>query len=437
MNAENLSPLTGTAAVAAVLNGDMSAEQLLSAFINRIEQENPEINAVRALMRDHALAQARAVDLKRAAGKTCGPLAGLPVLIKENCDVAGAICSAGLDFRRSHVPTRDSAVVRSLREADAIILGVSISDPGAFDTRTAEVVHPIDAALTVGGSSGGSAAGLAAGMCLGAIGTDTGGSIRIPSACCGTAGLKPTYDALPLAGVFPLVPSLDHVGPMARNVGDVAMMWGALRGTENIPRPLPKRIGYDPAYLEECDPVIRTALWEALETCRARGVVCIELALPDLNAVLEMHSTIFTVESHRYHTAHHHADIGKYPELARVWFNVADSIKPEKYERATALRAEMTAQLDELFRDVGIILAPTMSCLVPEKTAQVIVISGQPLPFTMGMVRQTCLLDHTGHPALSAPLRAHGAQIPASVQLIGPKHGETAIMSFAQHVLDA
>lgn len=437
MDAETLTSLTGTAATAAVLNGDMSAEQLVSTFIDQIEQENPKINAVRSLLRDHALEQARAVDQKRAAGQTCGPLAGLPVLIKENCDVAGATCSAGLNFRRSRVASRDSAVVHSLREADAIILGVSISDPGAFDTRTAEVVHPIDAALTVGGSSGGSAAGLAASMCLGAIGTDTGGSIRIPSACCGTAGLKPTYDALPLAGVFPLVPSLDHVGPMARNVGDVAMMWGALWGAENVAQPLPKRIGYDPAYLDECDPVIRSALCEALETCRAKGVVCIELALPDLNAVLEMHSTIFTIEAHRYHTTHHHADLGKYPELARAWFKVADSIIPEKYERAIALRAEITAQIDALFRDVGIILAPTMACLVPEKTAQAIVINGQTLPFTMGMVRHTCLLDHTGHPALSAPLHASGGVIPASVQLIGPKHGETAIMSFAQQVLDA
>jgi Asp-tRNA(Asn)/Glu-tRNA(Gln) amidotransferase A subunit family amidase len=173
------------AASAAVTQRDVSFEQLTSQFLTRITEGNPAVGAIRVLAANEALNAARAMDSLLEAGGPLPPLAGMPVVIKENCDTNGMPCSAGLPFRGGNVPTTDAPVVKRLRDAGAIILGVSISDPGAFGVRTAEVTHPLDPALTVGGSSGGSAAALAAGFCLGAIGTDTGGSIRIPSPVAG------------------------------------------------------------------------------------------------------------------------------------------------------------------------------------------------------------------------------------------------------------
>ena len=199
---DNLIQLHALAALTSMQNHDLSAEDLTSAYLSHIESVNPNINAIRHILKQAALEQAQLVDRQRKAGQAVGPLAGLPVVIKENCDVQGLSCSAGLSFRENCVAQQDAWVTQKLKAAGAIILGTSISDPGAFGVRTSAVTHPLKPELTVGGSSGGSAGALAAQMCLGAIGTDTGGSIRIPSACCGTVGLKPSFAALSMDGIF-------------------------------------------------------------------------------------------------------------------------------------------------------------------------------------------------------------------------------------------
>jgi len=433
MDKRELTDLDGTAAVAAVLNGKVSAEDLTATYLAQIEAKNAHIGAVRCRMDEAALATARDIDSRRRAGDTLGPLAGLPVLVKENCDIAGVNCSAGLAFRKDRIAPADSDIVKRLRAADAVILGLSVSDPGAFSTRTADVTHPDDPALTVGGSSGGSGAALAADMCIGAIGTDTGGSIRIPAACCGMVGLKPSYGALSLDGIFPLVPSLDHVGPMARTLDDLALFWQGLTNKAGASDPsLAKRIGFDPAWIDECEPPARNALMDTLSRLQAEGVDCVGLALPPLDKVLEMHSQIFTMEAWRWHAEHHAADLDRYPDIARKWFAIAETLPLEPYERARTRRAEFTSAIDQVFDGVGAILTPTMPCDVPAKTAKTIDIDGEPVDYTMAMVRNTCLFDHTGHPALAFPLAAHQPSgVPVSVQLICPKGRESALLDFA------
>lgn len=433
MTASEWTGLGGAAAVAAVLEGEATAEGIAADFADAIAAQNPGIGAVRCFLRDEAMEAARDIDRRRRDGQTLGALAGLPVLVKENCDLTGAVCSAGLAFRRDHVARADSDIVRRLRAADAVILGLSVSDPGAFTTRTAEVTHPVDARLSVGGSSGGSGAALAAGLCLGAIGTDTGGSIRVPAACCGVFGLKPGYDALPLDGVFPLVPSLDHVGPMARDLADLALMWGALKGAAPPEAPLAASVGYDPAWIDECPAPDREALHQALRDLRARDIDCVKVELPSPDAVLDMHAQIFTMESWRWHSAHHPDDLDRYPEIARTWFGVAQTMPEADYARATQQRAAFTADIDAILGRVGAILTPTLPCDVPDKTAQVIDVAGKPVDFTMATVRHTCLFDHSGHPALAMPLEARQPSgLPVSVQLVAPKGREGALLKFAQ-----
>ena len=422
------------AACAAIRNRDVSAQELTSHFLARIEAGNGSLGAIRHVMADQAIEAARAVDAKTEAGEALPPLAGLPVVVKENCDTAGAPCSAGLAFRADHVPMADSAVTARLRAAGAIILGVSVSDPGAFSVRTPDVTHPVDPALTVGGSSGGSAAALAAGFCLGAIGTDTGGSIRIPSACCGTAGLKPTYGALPMDGIFPLVKSLDHVGPMGRSVGDVRLLWHALANGQSEPVSEPRRIGYDPAWVEIADRPIRDAFALGLERLRDQGISVVEISLPDLDDVVAMHGQIFLVEAAAYHCAHHGENIGSYPAIAREWFAVAREMGVGAYIDACTKRVAMTGMVDQALRKVDAIMTPSLCVALPKKAAETVTIAGVQHDYTMGLVRLTCLFDHTGHPSVAFPVLGAPDALTSSFQVIGPHRGEEKLLQIADRL---
>ncbi|WP_158268971.1 amidase [Ensifer sp. NM-2] len=418
-----------TAARVAITRRDVSVEALTSRFLSIIADSNSVIGAVRSVAADEALEAARAMDIRLEAGGSLAPLAGMPVIVKENCDTAGMACSAGLPFRAGHVPAADAPVVRRLRELGAIILGVSVSDPGAFGVRTAEVTHPCDATLTVGGSSGGSAAALAAGYCLGALGTDTGGSIRIPSACCGTVGLKPSFGRLPMEGIYPLIPSLDHVGPMARTVEDVRLMWDALSNGGKEGKPVAS-VGFDPRWVEEADHPVADAFAAALDDMRRAGVDVRKVSLPRLHDVLQMHGRIFFLEGVAYHRAHFPEAVPHYPAMARQWFDLAWQMPASDYIEACENRVRFTREVDRVLGDVDLILTPALSVSKPRRDATELLVAGQSLDFTLAMVRQTCLFNHTGHPALVMPMREENT-VCGGLQIVGRNGEENRILTFA------
>ena len=425
---------SAVAALSALQKRDVSAHDLTSHFLAHIKAGNAGIAAVRHVLAEQALDAAQLVDKRRQSGDFVPPLAGLPVLVKENCDTVGASCSAGLSFRSDNIPMVDSAISALLKAAGAIVLGVTVSDPGAFGVRTHEVTHPLDPTLTVGGSSGGSAAALAAGFCLGAIGTDTGGSIRIPSACCGTVGLKPTYDALSTDGVFPLIPSLDHVGPMARSVEDVALLWSALRASESGSiRPVQK-IGFDPIWLHEADMNVQAAFVQLFKYLEKQGIECVEIRLPDLDEVSQVHGNIFFVEGAAYHYAHYRKDIQNYPQIAQEWFELALKSQVGDYVAACEKRVKYTRQVNQLLEQVDVIMTPTLSVSRPRRDAALLTVAGKPCDFTMALVRQTCLFNHTGHPALAMPIGSSSTGLPPSLQIIGRHKCEDDVLKFARDI---
>jgi Asp-tRNA(Asn)/Glu-tRNA(Gln) amidotransferase A subunit family amidase len=421
---------SGVAAVAAIRNRNCSVAELTENFLARIAEHNPRLNALRDSGEDQARQTAIALDARLDRGEDIGPLGGLPVVVKENCDTAGYVCSAGLPFRADHRPTSDSWITARLRSAGAVILGTSISDPGAFGVRTAEVTHPSDAALTVGGSSGGSAAALAAGLCLGAIGTDTGGSIRIPSACCGTVGLKPTFDALQMTGIFPLVPSLDHVGPMARTVVDTALLWSALVDRRmDAPRPA-RRIGFDPAWVADADGAIRDAFAALLDKLTNAGVEVHEIALPKIDRVWDVHGDVFLVESAAWHLARYRDQRSQYPQIARAGFDLAEAMPVARYITACHAREQARNFVRALFDSVDLIIAPTMSVYHPAKKTETLMVNGCATDYVMALVRQTSLFNVTGHPSLAMPLTREGTNVAPSLQIIGRDGAEQDILAF-------
>ena len=222
--------------------GEVTAEQVTEECLRRIEADNPRLNAFILVMADEALRQAREADQELAAGHDRGPLHGVPISIKDLIDIRGIPTTAASRVREGHVAERDAADIAHLRQAGAVFIGKTNLHEFAFGTTNEDSAfgparNPHDPTRSPGGSSGGSAASVATGMALATIGTDTGGSIRIPAAACGTVGLKPSFGEVPTDGVVPLSRTLDHVGPLTRSVTDACFVYHALLG--NRPRAAP------------------------------------------------------------------------------------------------------------------------------------------------------------------------------------------------------
>ena len=233
-------------AAGALRSGAATAADLVETALEAIDRHNRRTNAFIRVHADEARAAARAADDERAQGLDRGPLHGIPISLKDLIDVAGQPTTAASRVLDGRVARQDAPVVTRLRRAGAVILGKTNLHEFALGTTSEDsafgpVRHPLDEARSPGGSSGGSAAAVASGMGLGSIGTDTGGSVRIPAAACGIVGLKPSAGDIPTQGVIPLSWSLDHVGPLARTVQDVAWLWAAM-ADQPLDRVMPAEI---------------------------------------------------------------------------------------------------------------------------------------------------------------------------------------------------
>lgn len=421
------------AALAALDRREISAVELTESALKRIELLNPRINAFREVIAERALSDARQVDDRRTRSEPLGPLAGLPIGIKEIVDTIPAACSAGLTFRSNERPRRDAAVTTALRDAGAVVVGVTVSDPGAFGVRTAEVVHPQRPELSVGGSSGGSAAALGAELCYGTIGTDTGGSIRIPSACCATSGLKPTRGRVSKRGVLPLAWSLDHIGPMTSRTADLEPFAAILDavGFHRNPAPRKQAVGYDPAYYADADDEVQQHFEALLDTCRSMGLSVVKQRLPHPDEALPVHGTIFSAESAAFHLDAFAAHESKYPPLAQEVFLHARTLNAVDYVRACRLRQAFTRQVDALFDEVDFVLTPTLPLWQVNKTAEGFMIGETWRAFTSALIRFTALFDHTGHPVVAMPMGLFGPGVASSVQVVAPRDADAAAVRFA------
>jgi aspartyl-tRNA(Asn)/glutamyl-tRNA(Gln) amidotransferase subunit A len=325
--------------------------------------------------------------------------------------------------------------VRRLRRAGAVIVGVTATDPGAFGVRTPAVTHPQAPERTVGGSSGGSGAALAAGFCFGALGSDTGGSIRIPAACCVIAGLKPTRGHLPLEGVRPLVWSLDHVGPMARRVADLSMLEQALDPRFAVPRRARRRrrivIGHDPGYYGDAERAVRSGVEKALTACRDLGGEIREVSLPVPDEVIAIHGVIFSAESAAYYAAAFADRRDQYPPLLRHFLDLHKSYTGADYVTAMRQRREITQRVEALFAAADWLILPTLAVLTPPRDVETITVAGKQIEFTLALIRYTCLFDHTGHPVVAMPAETSGSGVGASIQVIGPLGRDADLLAFA------
>ncbi len=364
-----------------------------------------------------------------------GPLAGIRLAIKDNIAVAGLRWTAGLPLLADRIGESDADCVAALRRAGATIVGTVATDSAGFGMMTPGVDNPTAPGRTVGGSSGGSAAAVAGGLADLALGTDTGGSVRVPAACCGLYGLKPTYGRISVEGVTPLSYAFDHVGLLAADIDILEKGWLALAGGQRAPEPAPeiRRIGFDPARLSMADASIRAAIEQLLARLVGEGYSLVEVALPDQAALAEIHGAIVCGEALEIWRRHWPADAGGFTKTAARSLSYAALIEPAEIVKARQVLADVRRYMAAQFAEVDAILGPTIAVEPPQAGARLVSMAGVDVPVVNALLAETCPFNVSGHPALSVPLAEHtDCGTPVALQIAVKADQERSALAFAR-----
>jgi aspartyl-tRNA(Asn)/glutamyl-tRNA(Gln) amidotransferase subunit A len=434
---ENRSIITITELAPRVAAGEMSPSDLVRSCLTRIADRS-ELNAFITVLADDALADAEAAATEIRRGHYRGPLHGIPISIKDLIHVAGVPTTSGSALPPMH-PTADAPVVQRLRNAGAIIVGKTNLHEFAFGTTSEEsafgpVRNPFDPTRSAGGSSGGAAVALVEGMCFGSIGTDTGGSIRIPAAACGIVGLKPALGELSCDGIVPLSTTCDHVGPMMRSVQDATMMFGVLRGRDVDEAALPSSLtlGIPKGYLvERLDPEIRQAFERVQAALKSWGHRIVDIAIGLARSTPDVYLHIVLPEAAAYHAPLLEQHASLYWPNVRNRLETGRYVLAEDYVRAMRLRGRLMREVNGALETCDALLLPTMPIVAPPLGAASVDVDGHFESVRAAMLRLTQLFNVTGHPAISLPAGITASGLPIGMQLVGPAGNTDRLLAIA------
>jgi aspartyl-tRNA(Asn)/glutamyl-tRNA(Gln) amidotransferase subunit A len=374
-----------------------------------------------------------------------GFLAGMPVVIKDLMAIQGVPLSGGSKILELGAQQSDADVIARLRRAGAAIIGTANLHELAYGITSdnphfGRVVNPAASDRIPGGSSGGSAAAIAAGIVSAAVGTDTAGSIRIPAACCGTVGFKPTYDALPRAGVLDLAPSLDHVGPMGRTVADCAALFAAMLDLPAIPawryadlsgRRVAKLTGY---FEQPLDDAIRRALQEALDALSQDGAACGTADIQGAEAAPGIQLNTICAEATAVHAQRLQQRGDMLGEEVRVRLEIGHFLPGHWYIKAQRMRQQLADKFDAAFRQADFLICPTMRTPAPPVGAAEVTIDGQAYPLHTAATNLTLPFNLTGLPAISIPWDRTADGVPIGLQLVGRRGCDWQVLALAERL---
>jgi AtzE family amidohydrolase len=445
----NLATLDALAAASAIRTGKASAVEIADAVIAHIEARNPALNAFTAVTVERARAEAREIDRCRARGETLGPLAGAPVAVKNLFDIEGITTLAGSKIDAERLPAKaDAFILRKLRGAGAILFGALNMDEYAYgftteNTHYGPAHNPHDLAHSAGGSSGGSGAAVAGGLVSIALASDTNGSIRVPSSFCGTFGLKPTYGRLSRTGTRPFVASLDHLGPLARNAGDLAASYDAMQGADpNDPAQALRPVELTFPSLDQGVNQLRIAIAgghfagsgiaaDAVATvARAVGTTKV-IEVPEAARARAAAYVITPSEGADLHLADLKSRAGDFDSMTRDRFLAGALVPAVWVQRAQRFRRWYREQVLALFREVDILLAPATPCQAPKIGQETIEIDGVTVPSRPFIGVYTQPLSFIGLPIVAVPLRQPG-ELPIAVQIIAAPWREDLALRVAR-----
>jgi aspartyl-tRNA(Asn)/glutamyl-tRNA(Gln) amidotransferase subunit A len=410
--------------------GELSCVEILRSCLDRLDAREPQISAWVLVDRDGALAQAQILDAELKAGRDRGPLHGIPMGVKDIIDVAGFPTGCGSPVQAGLAASADAAIVAHLRSAGAVIMGKTVTTAYAWidPPLTRNPWHPD---RTPGGSSSGSAAAVASGMCLGALGTQTGGSITRPVAFCGVAGMKPTFGKLSTVGIQPFSPSLDHPGPIARFVADLLPLYQAIRNPGSAAeddaleaRPFGKqfpRIGRLGGFFDRrAHPEMRTAILAFMSRSKARGAESEDLGEPvDFEELLAAHRTIMAREAAETHRQRFQSMPEAFPPRITELICEGRRVSPSEHQLALKSKTQWQDAALSLFDDVDALITPAAPGPAPDRS-------------TTGDPAFNSPWSYVGFPTVSIPIGFSADRLPLAVQLIGKPGEDMNLLKIAE-----
>lgn len=425
----------------------LSPVELTESVLGRIKAVDERVGAFVTVMQDQAVRAARTAEKEIADGAYRGPLHGVCIAVKDLLDTAGVLTTSSSRTRADHVPDTDAAVVEHLEAAGAVIIGKTHTHEFAYGVITPTTRNPWNLDHIPGGSSGGSGAAVAARMCQGAIGSDTGGSVRIPSAVCGTVGLKPTYGRVSRRGTTSLSWSLDHLGPLTNSVHDAALMMDAIAGydradpaTRDVPVPrhteqltagvenlvfgVPRNYFFD-----QLDPEVESAVRAAIEQLAGLGAELREVEIPYPDLYMPAEFGILVPEASAYHQEALRKVGDLYEDDVRVLLEVGELMLATDYIKAQRMRTLIQQGWRDMFDGLDAVLAPTL----PAVAARVGELAftwpdGEEEPVINSYVRTSAPGNLTGLPALSVPCGFSAGGMPIGLQIIGRPFAEPTVL---------
>lgn len=421
-----------------IRNREISATEATICLLNRIAAVDGQMHSYAAVMAASALDQAAHADARLAAGEEAGPLLGVPVAVKDLCWTAGQATAAGMPLHRDFVPTVDATIVSRLRAAGAVIIGKTQLTEGAYSDHHPDIAAPRNPwgdDYWPGISSSGSGVALAAGLCYGAIGTDTGGSIRWPSAANGVTGLKPTWGRVSRHGIFALAPSLDHVGVMARSARDASYLFQAIAGPDPldptaVQAPVADyvgavdagltglRVGIDPDWVEAgIDPEVAAVVADVAKELAGLGATLIDVRLPDPELAVTAWFPICAVEAAVAHEATYPKRGAAYGPILAWVLDAGRARSGMAYQHALLERAMFRGRWAAATQGVDMVLMPAQP-MMPLTLETISALGTQP-DLVAALQRFTCPFNLTGSPSLTFPGGAASSGLPIGVQLVG------------------
>ncbi|WP_100499291.1 amidase [Geodermatophilus chilensis] len=442
-------------AAAAISAKELSPVELIDSVLARIDAVEPRLNAFATVTADRARKTAADAAQEIVEGTYRGPLHGLPLGVKDLYETAGVPTTSSSQVRASFMPDTDAAMVADLLEAGMVMVGKTHTHEFAYGATTPTSRNPWDLERVPGGSSGGSGAAVAAGECLVGLGSDTGGSIRIPAAVCGTVGLKPTYGRISRRGVASLSWSLDHVGPLTRNVVDAAHVLAATAGYDrsdpaSIDAPVPDYVGELAAaegrdltglrvgvptdlYFDRVDPRVEASVRAGIAQLERLGASLVEVGVPYARQMRAVSWGILGPEASSYHQEDLRNSPDLYTEEVRVALEAGELVLATDYINALRVRTLIQSAWREMFTRIDVLAAPAVPVPAPPADAEVVTwddgVTERP---TDCLVRLSVPANITGLPALALPCGFTTEGLPVGMQLIGRPLEESTLLVAGQ-----
>ncbi len=431
----------------------VSPVEITQAYLDRIQTVDAKLNSYISVTAEQALQEAKLAEAQISHNAYLGPLHGVPLAHKDIIATKGTKTTCASKVLRDHVPDYDATVIERLRAAGSVLLGklnmneFATITPSPFFGR---VNNPWNLAYNPGGSSSGSGAAVATGLCAGALGTDTGGSIRIPAAFCGIVGLKATHGRISLYGVTPLAWSLDHIGPMTKTVTDAALMLQALAGYDphdlvSSDTPVPNytaklnseikglRLGIPTRFFPQyTDPEVQDAFTLAVKVLESLGATIEEVTLPDLEDAWSIAQVLINGEANVWHEPYLQTQAEDYAPQVRKFLERGTSTLATDYVRAQRTKAQLRLDMLAVFADLDALLTPGELIPPPPHEARSALIHGEEVSLMAALISATCPFNLTGQPALTVPCGFTASGLPLALQIVGKPFDEVTVLQIGQ-----